>query len=359
MPVREGWWWGLLIAGLVGVAGYAAYQVSTRDSGTPLPPATFLERSGRTVTLKDWRGRVSIVGFFFSCCQASCPMICQAMQELQSQLRGTDVRLILISVDPETDRPQRLREVAESLRADPQRWWFLTQIEPDSDRLFSWIEEGFGPAARPKPLSWYHAPLRGWDIAHSNRLYLLDRRGRIRDSELVVIRLEERGSSLFVVDEEAVRRLAQKARQLAGSSWFNVRWLPTVNVALNMASLLLITAGFVAIKTRRVRLHRALMLCAAGASGLFLLSYLYYHWEVGHVRYPGEGWDRGVYLTILVSHVVLAAGLAVLVPIVLWWAMRRRWSKHRLLARITLPIWIYVCLSGVAVYVMLYLLHSP
>lgn len=357
MSRREGWWWAVLVAGLVGVVGYGIYGTSFRTSEATLPPTTFLERSGRKVTVRDLQGHVTIVGFFFSCCQASCPKICQAMQQLQEQLRDTQVRLVLISVDPETDRPDRLRQVAESLQADPQRWWFLTQEEPDSDRLFAWIEEGFGPAVRPKRLSWYHLAPRGWDIAHSNRLFLLDRRARIRDSELVVQALEDQGV-IFVVDDEAVTRLAEKARGLARGWFIPVRWLPTVNVSLNATSLLLLLAGYAAVKTHRVRWHRRLMLAAAVVSAIFLLSYIYYHWQVGHTRYPGSSWDRTLYLTVLTSHIVLAASLAVLVPLVLWFAVQRRWHMHRILARTAWPIWIYVCLSGIFVYAMLYLLHQ-
>jgi len=364
MQCRSWIWWSLLSIAIAGSIGYALFAQWGRfrtgseretaiDEYLRLPPAVFLERSGRAVSTRDLQGQVTIVGFFFSCCQASCPKICQAMQDLQWQLRGTDVRLVLISVDPETDRPDRLRQVADSLQADPERWWFLTQPEPDSERLYAWIEEGFGPAAKPKHLSWYHAAPRGWDIAHSNRLFLLDRQGRIRDSELVV-RLEGENSPLFVVDDEAVQSLAEKARRLAGSSWLPFRWLPTVNVSLNATSLVLLLCGFTAIRFRRITWHRRCMIAAAVLSALFLASYVYYHWHVGHTRYPGEGWDRTVYLVILASHIILAASLVVLVPMVLFLAIRQRWGGHRILARCTLPIWLYVCLTGIVVYAMLY-----
>ncbi len=364
MQYRSWLWWNLLSVAIAGAIGYALFAQwskfrisSERETATEkhlcLPPAVFLERSGRTVSVRDLERRAVIFGFFFSCCQASCPKICQAMQDLQRLLSDTDVRLVLLSVDPETDRPERLRLVAETLQADPERWWFLTQPEPDSEKLYAWIEEGFGPAAKPKHLSWYHAAPRGWDIAHSNRLFLLDRRGRIRDSELVV-RLEGENSPVFVVDDEAVLRLAEKARRLAGSSWLPLRWLPTVNVSLNATSLALLLGGFAAIRMRRIAWHQRCMIAAAGVSALFLASYVYYHWHVGHTSYPGEGWDRTVYLVILASHIILAASLVILVPMVLFLAIRQHWRGHRILARCTLPIWLYVCLTGIVVYAMLY-----
>ena len=364
MQHRSWLWWGLLSVAIAGSIGYALFaqwvgfrtglgRARASDKYLRLLPAVFLERSGRAVTVGDLEGRVTIFGFFFSCCQASCPKICQALQDLQRLLRNTDVRLVLLSVDPETDRPDRLRLVADSLQADPERWWFLTQPEPDPERLYAWIEESFGPAAKPMHLSWYHAAPRGWDIAHSNRLFLLDRQGRICDSELVV-RLEGENSPVFVVDDEAVRRLAEKARRLAGSSWLPLRWLPTVNVSLNATSLLLLLGGFAAIRLRRIAWHRRCMLAAAVVSALFLASYVYYHWHVGHTRYPSDGWDRIVYLVILTSHIILAASLVILVPMVLFLAIRQRWGGHRILARCTLPIWLYVCLTGIVVYALLY-----
>lgn len=129
---------------------------------------------------------------------------------------------------------------------------------------------------------------------------------------------------------------------------------PTVNAALNFCSALFLAAGYVAIKRGRREGHRRLMLAAFTCSVVFLLSYLAYHFHVGSVKFQGEGLLRGLYLAILLSHTVLAAVAAPLALMTLSRALRGRFDLHRRLARVTFPVWIYVSITGVVVYVMLY-----
>ena len=130
--------------------------------------------------------------------------------------------------------------------------------------------------------------------------------------------------------------------------------LPTLNAALNGTSAVLLVFGYRFIRRREIRAHRACMLAAFGVSTLFLISYLTYHYQVGSVRFPGSGWLRGLYLTILASHTFLAALVPPLAIVTLWRAVAERFDKHRRLARWTLPIWLYVSITGVIVYWMLY-----
>lgn len=130
--------------------------------------------------------------------------------------------------------------------------------------------------------------------------------------------------------------------------------LPTVNALLNATSAALLTAGFVAIRRRRVAVHRACMLSALGVSTLFLVSYVVYHAAAGSVPFRGQGWIRPVYFTILLSHIVLAAGIVPLALATVWRALRGEFARHVPLARWTLPLWLYVSVSGVVVYWMLY-----
>jgi putative membrane protein len=130
--------------------------------------------------------------------------------------------------------------------------------------------------------------------------------------------------------------------------------LPGLNAILNATCLLLLGAGYWAIRARRRDLHRALMLAALAVSLGFLTSYLAYHAEVGTVRYRGTGLLRPVYFALLVSHTVLAASLGLLVPVTLARALRGRFPDHARLARLTLPIWAYVSLTGILVYLLLY-----
>ena len=134
----------------------------------------------------------------------------------------------------------------------------------------------------------------------------------------------------------------------------DVRDLPTVNATLNGTAALLLVVGHRLIRRGRIRQHRAVMLSAFGCSVLFLASYLYYHAQVGSVRFQGTGWLRTTYLTILASHTVLAAAVPVLAILTLRLALKGQFDRHRALARWTYPIWLYVSVTGVIVYWMLY-----
>jgi uncharacterized membrane protein YozB (DUF420 family) len=133
---------------------------------------------------------------------------------------------------------------------------------------------------------------------------------------------------------------------------------PALNAGLNGASAIMITTGRVLIRRQKVRLHRACMITAVATSSLFLISYLYYHAHVGSVHFPGQGWVRPLYFTILISHTLLAATVVPLVVVSLTYAMRRRFDRHRRIARWTYPVWLYVSITGVVVYVMLYQIYG-
>ena len=134
---------------------------------------------------------------------------------------------------------------------------------------------------------------------------------------------------------------------------------PALNAILNGTSAVLLAAGYRFIRRKQVQAHRMCMGAAVITSTLFLASYLYYHAHVGSVHFQGTGWSRPVYFTILVSHTSLAVSLLVLVPITLARALRERFDRHRAIARWTLPIWMYVSVTGVVIYLMLYHLFAP
>ena len=133
-----------------------------------------------------------------------------------------------------------------------------------------------------------------------------------------------------------------------------IRDLPAVNALLNALSATLLLAGYLLIRARRPNAHRAAMLGAVASSTLFLASYLYYHSQVGSVRFSGQGPLRVVYFAVLGSHTVLAAAIVPLVLVTLQRARQRSFERHRRIARITLPLWAYVSVTGVAIYWMLY-----
>jgi uncharacterized membrane protein YozB (DUF420 family) len=130
--------------------------------------------------------------------------------------------------------------------------------------------------------------------------------------------------------------------------------LPALNATLNAIAAGWLVAGYVLIRRGRRRAHRAAMIAAFVTSALFLVSYLVYHAQAGSRPFTGEGWIRPVYFTILVSHIVLAAAVLPLAIVTLVRGLRARYDLHRRLARRTLPIWLYVSVTGVVVYLMLY-----
>ena len=133
-----------------------------------------------------------------------------------------------------------------------------------------------------------------------------------------------------------------------------VRDLPTLNACLNATSAVLLALGWILIRSGRRAAHRRVMIAAFACSTIFLASYLTYHARVGSVRFPGVGGARALYLGILLTHTILAAAVAPIAVVTLSFAWRGRFEKHRRLARWTLPIWLYVSVTGVIIYVMLY-----
>jgi putative membrane protein len=130
--------------------------------------------------------------------------------------------------------------------------------------------------------------------------------------------------------------------------------LPALNATLNTIAALLLVVGYTLIRLRRRNAHRNAMVAALVSSTLFLTSYLIYHAQVGSKRFPGSGAVRTAYLTLLASHTVLAAAVPVLAIITVVLAWRGRFAAHRRIARWTFPIWLYVSVTGVMVYWMLY-----
>ena len=130
--------------------------------------------------------------------------------------------------------------------------------------------------------------------------------------------------------------------------------LPAVNASLNALSGVLLLIGYVLIRKRRIEQHRKFMLAAFAASSLFLVFYVIYHAQVGSVRFTRTGFVRPLYFTILITHVTLAAVTLPLALVTLSRGLKARYAKHRAIARWTLPIWLYVSVTGVLVYVLLY-----
>ncbi len=130
--------------------------------------------------------------------------------------------------------------------------------------------------------------------------------------------------------------------------------LPAVNATLNALSGVLLLAGYLLIRARRIEPHRRCMLAAFATSSLFLVCYLVYHYEVGSVPFTRQGIVRPIYFSILITHVILAAAVLPLALVTLSRGLQARYARHRAIARWTLPVWLYVSVTGVLVYVLLY-----
>lgn len=136
-----------------------------------------------------------------------------------------------------------------------------------------------------------------------------------------------------------------------------IHQLPALNATLNALSSILLATGYALIRTRRIAAHRACMLGAFGTSTLFLVSYVVYHWNAGSRPFPGRGPIRVAYFAILITHVILAAAILPLALVTLGHGLRARFDRHVRIARWTFPLWMYVSVTGVVIYLMLYQLY--
>jgi uncharacterized membrane protein YozB (DUF420 family) len=329
-----------LIAGTLLLGLFAA---DVDDGYAPLDlevqPFTLTERSGKAVSRDDLAGKVWVAHFFYSQCQGPCNKTLPAMRELQRLVKGKpDVMLVSISVDPADDTPELLKRYAKDQMADPDQWLFLTGTET---QVHDVVQKCFFDTAMRNA----KAAAPGDAFIHSQKLLVINRDGTIDgyvDGTL----------------PEAADTIARHVRLVAARKYI----LPAVNAGLNALCALLLVAGYIAIRRRHEWLHITCMLLALAVSVAFLSSYLYFHFAVQNGRptaFRGEGWIRPVYFTILTTHTILAAVVAPLALIVAYQGLRDRRPRHVRVARWTLPIWLYVSITGVVVYCLLYLAYPP
>lgn len=343
------------------------------------------ECHGQTVTKADLLGKPWVACFIFTRCAGPCPRVSEQMQILQNRLKGIDVRLVSFSVDPDRDTPEELRKYAEHYKADPERWWFLTG---DKETIYRLIRRSFKMIVDEDP---QQTP--GFEVIHSIEIMYVDPQGVVRgrfnardDVDMAKLRRVLLGKSdavdaRLIQEGEEEERRRQRALELARKeapdddspdatipeaparvpAW--VLRLPAVNASLNGLATVLLMAGWGLIKARMPRAHKAVMLSAFFTSAVFLACYLVYHFELHHYtgsgshRFQGQGAIRMVYFPLLISHIVLAFGAAILAPVTIYRGLTNQFERHKRLARVTFPIWLYVSVTGVIIYFMLY--HWP
>lgn len=137
----------------------------------------------------------------------------------------------------------------------------------------------------------------------------------------------------------------------------SISQLPALNAILNSVSAILLVTGYFFIRQKNIKAHRACMISAFAVSTLFLISYLTYHYYHGDTKFQGQGMIRPVYFFILITHIFLAAAIVPMVFVTFSRALKERFDRHRKIARWTLPVWLYVSVTGVIVYLMLYQLY--
>jgi uncharacterized membrane protein YozB (DUF420 family) len=288
------------------------------------------------------------------CPDGKCPQVTQTMKRLQDDLVGKrNVLLVTFSVDPERDDPGALERYAEGHGADPERWLFLTGSEDTIDTLVRSFKVRAGPRVKGQ-------------LDHSQKLFLIDRNGHIRAlcDGLYDSRFMSRDE--FDADLRRFERKVDKLLEPELPAYFP-KDFPAFNAALNGLSGVLILLGYFAIRKRLLRLHATCMLTAIAVSAVFLGSYLFYHLVVKEgrpTRFADQAptapvWVSHVYLGILLTHTLLAIFAAPLAVYTAYRGLRGQILSHVRVARWTLPIWLYVSVTGVAVYWMLYRLYPP
>lgn len=322
------------------------------DDFGALPEFTLTERSGKTVQLADLRGKVWVASFTFTRCAGACGQIQETMARLQGDLAGERGFLqVSISVDPEHDTSELQREYAKSRGAQEERWWFLTGKR---DQIYPLIQQGFkltvyqteGPARKP-----------GFEVEHTPKVAVVDRRGHVRgyfDGR----QMDDTGAPIN--EYPALKQRIQSLLNNEGS--MTADDLAGFNAILNAVACLLLLAGYFAIRARKETLHKACMLTALMVSAVFLASYLYLHLVIkqGQPTYFSERhpdaavWLSQLYYVILGTHIILAALTLPLALTTAYLGLRDRRARHTRLARWTFPIWLYVSVTGVIVYWMLY-----
>jgi uncharacterized membrane protein YozB (DUF420 family) len=130
-----------------------------------------------------------------------------------------------------------------------------------------------------------------------------------------------------------------------------------LNASLNGVSAVLLAGGYAAIRSGKIAVHKVLMISAFAVSSVFLVSYLVYHYRVGHVAFQGQGWIRPVYFVLLTTHTILAVVIVPMILVTLRRAWLERFDRHRAIARWTLPLWFYVSVTGVIVYLLVYQIY--
>jgi protein SCO1/2/putative membrane protein len=310
------------------VAGVVGFWLRKNSKYERVPDFSLVEKSGKPLARKDLLGRVWVTGFVFTRCAGACPVMMSKMYGLHKAF--PQATYVAFSVDPSYDTPEVLSAYVKN-NSLPAEWLFATGTD---EQMQSLAKDGFklsmGPGSRPEER-----------VIHSDRLVVVDRYGRQR-------------GSFTTADMEGMARCEDLLKRVLAEPAIPVHKLPTVNAWLNGAAGFWLIVGLIFIKAKKPGAHKACMLTALAASAAFLVSYLTAHHYLGSTPYQGQGTIRTVYFSILISHTILAALVVPLALVTVYRAFGGDFARHRSIAVWTFPIWLYVSITGVVIYFMLY-----
>ena len=317
-------------------AAVLVYLYTHQSKHVPIPvyshvaDFTLTNQFGKETRSNDFKGKVWVADFIFTSCSGICPTMSRHMMGIHNTFaHRSDVRMVSISVNPENDTPDMLNNYAKKYKVQGNSWIFLTgKREIIQDLAVKSFQMG-----DIKDI-----------VFHSAYFALVDRQGDIRG---YYDGTDEARLKQLIIDMKGI---------LKERTSFPV--LPTINASLNGLAGLFLFLGFLAIKRGKKLLHRQLMMAAFASSALFLCAYVYYH-ATTHLltRYQGQGIGRALYFIILGTHTPLAVLIVPFIIMAIRHALRGEFDKHTRITRWLYPAWMYVSITGVLIYLMLYVLN--
>jgi protein SCO1/2/putative membrane protein len=321
-------WIVFVVVGALAASAIVAFFIQRGSRYDRVPDFDLVSQTGAPIHRKDLLGKVCVAEFIFTRCAGACPVMVSRMMTLYKKF--PEATYVSFSVDPAYDTPEVLRAYAKNNSLPPD-WVFVTG--PD-EAMQALVKKGFllsmGPGSSPEER-----------VIHSDRLVIIDRYGRQR-------------ASCSTSNFEGMAELEEELRRVLAEPAIPVQKLPAVNATLNGSAGVFLILGLMMIKARKPGVHKAFMLMALASSSLFLGSYLTAHHYLGSTPYTGHGPMRTVYFAILISHTILAALIVPLALLTVFRAFQERFDAHQAIAKWTFPIWLYVSVTGVVIYFMLY-----
>lgn len=301
-----------------------------QDASAPdkAPAFSMTDSTGAAFSSESLKGRIWVAYFFFTSCTGPCPIMNRQMAEIAREFADTPgVEFVGFSVDPAVDTPERLAEYGKQFDVDPAKWHMLTGPLEEVSRVGVALKVG----AADQP------------IFHSTRFILIDKQGAVH-------------GYYTGTEADGVAKLKREMRALLGTTRPKPSKLPTTNALLNAIAALFLIAGRMAIKSmKNPELHKRMMIAAFLCSVLFLGFYLYYHAQTGaRTPYHGDGMMRVAYYAILITHIPLAGLMVPFIVAALYFAFKGQFERHVRIVRWLWPVWMYVSVTGVLIYMMLY-----